>query len=69
MQSLVGGVRRMVRDNEEGYASLRLGEADDSVLLAALASHPELLQRPIVVYRGRAVVARPPELLETFFGA
>ena len=53
----------MVRTNEEEFASLDLESAADPDLLRAVASHPKLLQRPIVVYRNRAVIGRPPELL------
>jgi arsenate reductase-like glutaredoxin family protein len=28
-----------------------------------LLKHPELMQRPIIIRSGRAVIARPPELL------
>ncbi|MGZ5818123.1 MAG: ArsC/Spx/MgsR family protein, partial [Burkholderiaceae bacterium] len=35
--------------------------ADDATLLQALARHPALLQRAIVVYRNRAVIGRPTE--------
>lgn len=55
--------REMVRDNEGEYQELNLAAADDAVLLAALADHPKLLQRPIVVYRGKAMIGRPPEKL------
>lgn len=58
---LEGATREMVRDNEEEYASLNLQRADDAALLQAVASHPKLLQRPIVVYRDRAVIGRPLE--------
>ncbi|HEY8608479.1 MAG TPA: arsenate reductase (glutaredoxin) [Noviherbaspirillum sp.] len=61
--------RAMVRDGEAKYADLKLEDADDATLLSALARHPELLQRPLVVYRGRAIIARPPELLEEFLQA
>jgi arsenate reductase len=54
-------VREMVRDNEEEYAQLGLSTADDATLLQAVANHPKLLQRPIVVYRNRAIIGRPPE--------
>lgn len=55
--------RAMVRDNEPEYDSLQLAQADDAILLRALAACPKLLQRPIVSYRGRALIGRPPALL------
>jgi arsenate reductase len=61
-----GDLRQMVRANEEEYASLELDQANDDALLDAIHAHPKLLQRPIVVYRGQAIVARPPELLHDF---
>lgn len=51
--------RDVVRMNEPGARQLPL--EDDEAVLAALAAHPELLQRPIVVRGDRAVLARPPE--------
>lgn len=56
----------MVRSNEEEYATLGLAQADEARLLDALAAHPKLLQRPIVVDGERALIARPPELLRDF---
>lgn len=53
----------MVRNNEEEYAGLGLDNAPDADLLRALAAHPNLLQRPIVAYGGKAVIGRPPELV------
>lgn len=60
--------RELMRSGEEAYARLgldnpALGEGD---LLAAIAAHPILLQRPIVVNGQRALIARPPELLLEF---
>ena len=64
LQALLGcKAADMVRTNEEEFASLGLENASDSDLLRAVASHPKLLQRPIVVYRNRAVIGRPPELV------
>lgn len=54
-------VHEMVRDNEEVFTSLQLEHADDAALLQALAAHPKLLQRPIVRFHDRAVIARPVE--------
>jgi arsenate reductase len=68
-RQLATEARVMVRDNEDAFAELQLDQADESELLAAIARHPLLLQRPIVVYRDRALIARPPELLEQFLVA
>lgn len=68
-QRLGGSARDMVRTNEEEYGALHLAQADDESLLRAVAAHPRLLQRPIVEFRGRAVIARPPELLTAFLQA
>jgi len=57
-------VRDMVRDGEDAYAQLNLKQADDEALLDALVTHPILLQRPIVTYNGRGIIARPSELVE-----
>jgi len=57
-------VRDMVRSGEAAYEQLQLAQAGDDALFAALAAHPALLQRPIVQFRGRAVIARPPEQVE-----
>lgn len=62
-------VRDMVRDGETAFTELKLAEADDDTLLDALAAHPALLQRPIVRFDGRAVIARPPELVERILQA
>ena len=60
--------RRMVRTGEPLYAELGLGGAERDELLDAMASHPILIERPIVIHGDRAVIARPAdrvlELLE-----
>ena len=52
-----------LRAKEPVYASLALGERSvpDDELIALMAQHPELLQRPLVERGDRAVLARPPE--------
>ena len=51
--------RELLRMREEG--ARELAEADDDEVIAAMVERPELLQRPIVVNGGRAVLARPVE--------
>jgi len=36
----------------------------DTELLQVMAAHPELIQRPIVVHDGKAVLARPVDNLK-----
>ncbi|WP_394778765.1 arsenate reductase (glutaredoxin) [Undibacterium sp.] len=60
-------VRDMLRNNEDDYAALDLASADDGALMAAVASHPKLLQRPVVSYRGKAAIGRPPESVLNLF--
>jgi len=49
-----------LRMREEGAAELATA-GDEDAIVAAMAAHPELLQRPFVVNDGRAVLARPVE--------
>lgn len=55
--------REILRDNEDEYAALNLGDSSksDDELFDAIAQHPILLQRPIVISGKRVVLARPPE--------
>ena len=53
--------KEMVRTKEPVYEELGLAGATAEQLLSAVAEHPILLERPILVRDGRAVIARPPE--------
>jgi arsenate reductase len=58
------GVRPIdiVRRNEPPYKDLGLSDATpDEEVLRAMAGHPILIERPIVVRGDRAVVGRPAE--------
>lgn len=58
------GVRPIdiVRRGEPQYAELGLGDATpDDAVLRAMADHPSLIERPIVLRGKRAVIGRPPE--------
>lgn len=70
LHALLGGsLRDMMRTNETEYTDLGLGEGGvtDDQLYEAISKHPILLQRPIVVRRGRAVIGRPPENVAALF--
>lgn len=58
------GPREVLRKNDRAYREAGLdGSEDDDLLIALMAEHPTLLQRPIGVVDGRAVLGRPPERL------
>jgi len=54
----------VIRSKEPVYAELKLEGADDDTLLAAMAAHPILLNRPIVVTDKGARLCRPGETVE-----
>ena len=56
-------VRELLRSKEEVFQRLGLGEpgVTDAQLLDAVAQHPVLLNRPIVVTPRGARLCRPPE--------
>jgi arsenate reductase len=55
--------RDAMRTKESVYRELGLANSDhsDDELIALMAEHPDLVQRPIVERGNRAVLARPPE--------
>jgi arsenate reductase len=54
-------VRAVMRIQEPAYAEMKLDGADDDTLMAAVAAHPILLNRPIVVTDKGAKLCRPGE--------
>ncbi|AUX94370.1 arsenate reductase (glutaredoxin) [Mixta gaviniae] len=59
----LGSARALMRDKEADYQALGLDDPtlSEEALLAALADHPKLIERPIVVAQGKARLGRPPE--------
>ncbi|SDJ60067.1 arsenate reductase (glutaredoxin) [Microbulbifer yueqingensis] len=55
--------RELLRTGEDAYKELGLKDRDlaEDDLIRAMAEHPKLIQRPIVVKGERAVLGRPPE--------
>ena len=55
--------RELMRKREAPYRELGLGDSalTRAQLVAAMAAHPVLIERPIVVHGSRAAIGRPPE--------
>ncbi len=63
LQLLKLSPRELLRTNEAIYKEKHLHQQalSDQVLIATIAEHPILMQRPIVVYNQKAALGRPPE--------
>ncbi len=56
--------RELLRRRDAAYKELGLtGDEPPEVLIDRMAEHPTLLQRPIGLLRGKAVLGRPAERL------
>ena len=58
--------RELMRTKEAIYKELGLKEVDDEErLIEAMVAHPKLIERPIVIKDGKAIIGRPPEKVIT----
>lgn len=62
-QKLGTSAEAMLRKKEEAFASSGLKDKtlNDDNILSAIAKHPKLLERPIVIAGNKAAIGRPPE--------
>lgn len=56
----------LLRKGEQIYRDLKIAQRDlsDDELIELMVENPDLMQRPIVVRGGKAVLGRPPESVE-----
>ncbi|MBL7481207.1 arsenate reductase (glutaredoxin) [Legionella bononiensis] len=60
-------LNEFVRTNEPVFKDAGLSLENEDQIIKAMAKEPILMQRPIVIYKGKAVIGRPPEkVLELF---
>jgi len=51
----------MIRKGEKVFKELGLATASEADLIDAMVAHPILIERPVVIHDGQAVIGRPPE--------
>ncbi len=56
--------RELMRTKEAIYRELKLKEVEDEdALIAAMAEHPKLIERPVVIHDDKAAIGRPAEAI------
>jgi arsenate reductase len=55
--------RQLLRTGEDDYKTLNLADPTltDADIINAMAAHPKLIERPILIAGDTAVIGRPPE--------
>lgn len=63
-------VREWMRTKEEIYKELDLkNETDEEKLIQAMAENPKLIERPVLIKDGKAIIGRPSSSIEEFLKA
>ena len=60
-------LKDFVRTNEPIFKTLGLSLDNEIQILQAMLKEPILMQRPIVTFKGKAIIGRPPEAVLSLF--
>ena len=59
--------RELMRTKEDIYKELKLrDEIDEEKLIEAMAQNPKLIERPVLIKDGRAIIGRPTSIIVDF---
>lgn len=59
--------RELMRVKEDIYKELQLqDETDEEKLIEAMALHPKLIERPVIIKGSKAIIGRPTSLIVDF---
>jgi len=60
-------VREWMRTKEDVYVELQLkDETDEEKLFEAMAQNPKLIERPVLIKNGKAIIGRPTSIIADF---
>ena len=59
--------RELMRTKEDIYKELNLkDETDDEKLIEAMVANPKLIERPVLIKDGKAIIGRPTSIIAEF---
>lgn len=59
--------RELMRIKEDIYKELKLkDETDDQKLIEAMVQNPKLIERPVLIKNGKAIIGRPTSIVAEF---
>ena len=62
--------RELMRTKEDIYKELKLkDETDDEKLIEAMTENPKLIERPVLIKNGKAIIGRPTSIIADFLNA
>ena len=62
--------RELMRTKEDIYKELKLrDETDDEKLIEAMAQNPKLIERPVLIKNGKAIIGRPTSVTADFLNS
>jgi len=53
--------KEIIRKSEQDYKNLNLDLDDDFKVMESIVKYPKILERPIILNNGKAIIGRPPE--------
>lgn len=63
----LSSVREWMRTKEAVYKELELkNETDEEKLLDAMVANPKLIERPVLIKNGKAIIGRPSSVIADF---
>ena len=67
LYSHIDNLKKLKKGDGISYSQTYICQNDDEII-EALLSHPKLIERPIVVFHDKAIIARPKEKINELIG-
>ena len=62
--------KELMRTKEDIYKELELKNiTDEEILIDAMVNHPKLIERPVLIKNGKAIIGRPTSKIKEFLNS